>query len=206
MNSAGVVVVDELAADDGVQVEPQPALLQRRTVLGPHRLELVPEGGDHVVEATVRRVGGGELFLEAQDDLVADRAQTRRHHEEAASVVVVEGELRLARHLTAADDLGVGERHEAVVDPESDAERHPAGSSSSSPSAVTVIATRSTAPNVVVIATSAASRPRPITVRPTRRWPWLRGSNVYQRSDRYTSVHAQKSIGVPGSGTAMSGR
>ena len=51
-------------------------------------------------------------------------------------------------------------------------------------SARTVIVVRSARPKVVVMATSAASRPRPMTVRPARCWPWLRGSIVYQRSPR----------------------
>ena len=55
------------------------------------------------------------------------------------------------------------------------------------------------------MATSVASRPRPIRTRPVR-GTLLRGSNVHQRSPRYTSIQAQKSIGEWGGGTPMSGR
>src|SRR5450432_744603 len=59
-------------------------------------------------------------------------------------------------------------------------------------------------PNEVVIATSAASRPVAIKTRPIRGL-LLRASNVHQRSCRYTSNQALKSIGGT-KGTPMSPR
>src|SRR5689334_23483913 len=74
-----------------------------------------------------------------------------------------------------------------------------------STSAHTVIDLNAAAPKVVIIATSRASRPRPMSTLPTRR-ALLRGSNVHQRSPRYTSIHAAKSIGAGSGGTYRSGR
>jgi hypothetical protein len=50
-------------------------------------------------------------------------------------------------------------------------------------------------PNEVVNATSAASRPTAINTRPMRAALW-RASNVHQRSSRYASNQALKSIGL----------
>ena len=119
-----LLVVDELAADDGVEVEAQPGLVERRAVLGPHRLHLVAEGGGDLVQPSGRPVPRGEVVLQPHDDLVPDRAQPGRHHEQRPTVVLVAGQLGLVGQLTAPHDLGVGERDQAVADAQADAEGH----------------------------------------------------------------------------------
>ena len=113
-----------LPADQHLDVELQPALLQEGLVLAGHPPHLLAEEVDGLVEPAERLLSGREGLLEVRQGLVPNGPQARRHDEHRAAVPLVSRDLLGGQALVPGRDAGIGDTHQPFLNVDSQAKSH----------------------------------------------------------------------------------